>query len=233
MKRIFGTIVAFAAVLAFGTVSSAALITYDLNAFTTFNTASTLAPNPPGYFISPLSPGSVVGLNTDTNGDSIEGDVSITGGTLFLDAITNLGAYGTFISHVKTYVGGATGTLSGSQILWDANTASFYTDPSSTFGCTGAICGLLGITEGVVYPIAVYQAFTASQGVVPVNPTSLGTWNLSAGDFTAGGIAVVGAVAGQPAQWYLFAGHRVVPEPGVIALMLLGLSGIALRARKA
>jgi hypothetical protein len=213
-------------------------MTFDLSGASTFNTASTLAPTPPGYFISPLSAGSNISINTDTNGNGILGeasDVSVTGGTLYLNSVTNLGAYGTFLSSVTTHVSGGTGTLSGSNILWDATPGTnFDTDPSSTFGCTGAICGLLGITEGVVYPISVYQAFTASQGVTPVNPAALGTWALTGTGFAATGIAIVGVVGTPPgpAQWYLFAGSTV-PEPGTFALVLLGLGGLALRSRKA
>jgi hypothetical protein len=232
MKRIVGTIVALGAVLAFSTAAHAASITYSLGGTSTFNTASSLAPAPPGYFITPLGAGSNITINTDTNGDSVVGDVSITGGTLYVSGTTNLGAYGTFISSVTTFVSGGTGTLTGSNILWDANT-SFTTDPSSTFGCTGAICGLLGITQGVVYPIAVYQAFVASQGVTPVNPAALGTWALTGSGFNATGIAIVGAAAAGPAQWYLFAGNGSVPEPGTLVLVALGLAGLSLRSRKA
>jgi hypothetical protein len=232
MKRIFGTIVALAAVLSFGTVSSAAILGYDLTGVSTLNTPSTLAPNPPGYFTTPFGAGSYLGINTDTNGDTVEGDVSLIGGVYYTSGVTNLGAYGTFISSTKTFINGGTGTLTGSQIVWGAGT-SLYTDPSGTFGCTGPICGLLGITEGVVYPIAVYQAFVASQGVVQIPSFSLGTWNLSPGGFAGTGPVVTAIVPpSTPASFLLLGGVRV-PEPSTIALLLLGLGGIAVRARKA
>src|SRR5258706_4267994 len=99
MNRILGTVVALAAVLAFGTVSHAAPLTFDLTG-SVLQTGSSLAP-PPGYFTTPFSPGSSLTINPDTNGDGIigqAGDVSLVGGTLVINGITNLGPYGTFIS---------------------------------------------------------------------------------------------------------------------------------------
>lgn len=224
MKRIVGTIVAFAAVLAFGTASSAAVI--NLSGTSWLGTASTLAPNPPGYFQTFLSAGSYAVVN-----DSNPANVQLVGGTLRTSGVTDLGAYGTFISDVTTYMYGATGALSGSDIVW-ATGATFAVDPASTFGCTGAICGLLGLTQGVVYPIAVYQAFTASQGVVPVNPVALGTWSIAGSIMSASGVAITGIVPpSTPAQFYFFAG--TVPEPGVLILFALGLGAVSLRRRNA
>jgi hypothetical protein len=235
MNRILGTVVAFAAVLAFGTVSHAASTTYNLTGTSVLQTGSTLAP-PPGYFTTPFTAGSYASINTDTNGDSVEGDVSLTAGSLNIIGTTDLGPYGTFLSNTNVALTGGTGTLSGSTILWNSDTAGVTT---GTFGCTGAICGLLGITEGTVYPISVYQAFVASQGVVQVNPFSLGSWNYVPGgpgvgsitSLTQSVIATAGA-GGPTATWYLFQGGAV-PEPGTFALVLLGLGGLALRSRKA
>src|SRR5258706_3111436 len=81
MNRILGTVVALAAVLAFGTVSHAAPITFNL-AGSTLQTGSSLAP-PPGYFTTPFSPGSSLTINPDTNGDGLTGqaaDGSLLGG---------------------------------------------------------------------------------------------------------------------------------------------------------
>ena len=57
MKRIIGTVVALAAVLAFGTVSSAAVIVFDVSGTGSVNTVSQFAPAPPGYFITPFCAG--------------------------------------------------------------------------------------------------------------------------------------------------------------------------------
>ncbi|MFI5316704.1 MAG: PEP-CTERM sorting domain-containing protein, partial [Myxococcota bacterium] len=155
---------------------------------------------------------------------------------------TDLGAYGTFISNTVTTLSGGTGTLSGENILWTgANTHAVTT---GFFGCTGAICGLLGITEGggpfgpgpTGYPISVYQAFVASQGVVQVDPFSLGTWLISGGHIDASNMAIYARASANNgrAAWYVF-GNTILgaPEPGTFALVLLGIGGLALRSRKA
>jgi hypothetical protein len=253
MKRILGTIVALAAVLAFGTVSHAAILTFDVSASGgpaatacgtaaggCLQTGSTLAP-PPGYFTTGFATGSFVQVQTDTNGDGIlgqPGDVSFLTGSLHIAGTTDLGPYGTFISDVTVAMSNGQGTLSGEDILW-YNSAATNIASTGTFGCTGAICGLIGITEGVVYPIAVYNAFVAAQGVVAQNPIKLGLWDISGSSILGSSMAVTGIVGttGGPAAWYLFGpnnlGPAPAPEPGTFALLLLGLGGLALRSRKA
>lgn len=222
MKRIIGTVVALAAVLAFGTAANAAII--NLTGPTWFGTASSLAPIPPGYFQTFVGPNSYAVV--DITGSSVE----LAGGTLRTTGSTDLGAYGTFISDVTTRFWGATGTLTGEDITWTTG-ATFHTDPLSTFGCTGAICSLLGIDEGTTYPIAVYQAFTAALGVVAVPSVQLGVWDFTGPNFLSPNLAVTATSAGQTASWYVFGG--TVPEPGAFVLIALGLGALSLRGRKA
>lgn len=259
MKRILGTVVALAAVLAFGTVSRAAILTFDVSAVGgggdtsascgqtsggCLQTGSTLAP-PPGWFTTGFASPSSITVNNDTNGDGIvgqPGDVSFLSGSLHIAGTTNLGIYGTFISDVTVAMSGGqgtqggTGTLGADDILWYSSVGTSVSH-TGTFGCTGAICGLLGITQGVVYPIAVYDAFVASQGVTALSTLNLGLWHILGGNIVASSMAVTGVTATGPASWYLFGnanlGPAPVPEPGTFALLLLGIGGLALRSRKA
>jgi len=259
MKRILGTVAAFAAVLAFGTVSRAAILTFDVSGVGgggdtstgcgqtsggCLQTGSTLAP-PPGWFTTGFATGSTVTINNDTNGNGIigeHGDVSFLTGSLHIAGTTNLGVYGTFISDVTVALSGGqgtqndTGALGPDDIRWFSSVGT-STASAGTFGCTGAICGLLGITEGTVYDIAVYNAFVATQGVTAVNPINLGWWHILGGNIVASSMAVTGVTATSPASWYLFGnanmGPAPVPEPGTLALLLLGIGGLALRSRKA
>ncbi len=231
MKRIIGTVVAFAAVLGFSTVSSAAYIAYNLAGATTYTSVSSS-----GVFSNGLGAGSYVTIQDDTNGDLTPGDVSIAAGTLFLNATFNLGALGTITPNTSSTIYGATGVLTGSTIAWDPGTTLLAT--TGTFQCTGAICGALSITEGVSYDISIFNAFSASLGNVTVNPSNLGTWNLAA-DLSAilsSSQHIVATNAAIPAPsasaFYLYAGARV-PEPATFGLVLLGLGALALRSRKA
>lgn len=234
MKRILATVVALSAVLAFGTVSRATIINYNVQGFSTtvdgnsVDTISSFAANPPGYFIGPLGAGSTIQVDVEGS------NVTLNSGTFNIIGATPVGFLGEIDTNVvATYTGG-TGTLTGNSILWNTPTTLAAT---GTFSCQGSICDLFQLTAGTQYPIALLSQLTGTQ---PLTSIALGTWNLS-GDLgtivasTPEVIALGGASPppgpGLPAQWYQL-GSRL-PEPGTFALVLLGLGGLALRSRKA
>ena len=233
MKRIIGTAVALAAVLAFGTVSSAAVIVFDVSGTGSVETVSQFAPNPPGFFITPFSAGSSVTV------DITGGVATLTGSTLNIIGSTPLGALGSINTNVVASVSGATGALVGSDILWSTPGAISAT---GTFDCTGAICGIFGLTQGTLYPIAGLAALT---GATPLTSSPLGTWDLNASlDTILGSTRQVITLGGPnpppgpglPSQWYLFGSADLgfpVPEPGMLVLVALGLGALSLRTRKA
>jgi hypothetical protein len=255
MKRILGTVVALAGVLGFSTISSAAIINFDISGTGSVDTVSQFAPSPPGFFTTPFNPGSTVQINTDRNGDSVTGDVALVSGTLNINATTPLGALGTIVTNVVVSLAGGTGTLTGQTIMWDLTGPTYIVGANGVFHCTGAICGILQfpagfnppfppgpLTPGFDYPIAGLSLLTGAQNV---NPIILGEWDLDAGlaNILASSRATnsLGGPTpppgpGLPGQWYLFGtgdlGHTI-PEPGAFALVLLGISGLALRSRKA
>jgi hypothetical protein len=223
MKRILATVAALAGVLAFGSTSYAALITYDLTGTGTVTTVGT------SVVTVPFSAGSYVTINDDANGDSITGDTALFGGVYQIDSTTVLsGGLGTIVTDVTvTAYAGGLGTLSGNQILW--STGVFH-DATGFFTCTGPICGSLGLPTGVPIPIA-YLGL--SLGQIPQQPALYGTWTLAAdlSSIVSSTNAVTAKNAGgADVQWYNFAGVRV-PEPSAIALMVLGLGALALRRR--
>jgi len=236
MKRILGMVSALTAVLAFGSVSHAGLVTLDFSPSGgggSVNSESSFCPGSPGcvstgatFYVTPFDVGS--NAVVDIEGSS----VSLVSGTLNINATTITGGIGGIITNVVVQLGPTTGTLSGQTILWSAPSTLTTT---GTWQCLAGICTLTGLTAGVNYPIASLSAVT---GTVAVNPVDLGKWYLNAGlnqvltstraiDATGGPSPPPGP--GLPAQWYTFG----VPEPSTIALVLLGLGGLALRSRKA
>ena len=83
--------------------------------------------------------------------DITGGVATLTGSTLNIIGATPLGALGSITTDVVASVSGATGALVGRHILWFTPGAISAT---GTFGCTGPICGIFGLTEGAAYPIA-------------------------------------------------------------------------------
>jgi hypothetical protein len=281
MKRILATVAALG-VLGYTSLAGAALVTFSLGTDTTVNSVSGSAANPflpagaTGFdpYYGPIFIGhstavvtdpnnangaylgqtSSITINTDLNGDGIEGqpnDVGMVGGTLFFDLFTTIGALGDLETHTHTTISGGVGTLVGDQILWDVSgapgTGTFYAT-DGTWRCVGeGLCVAIGLPPGTTVgpnlPIASLQGVT---GTVTVAPTLLGMWQLNAAHDTIlgsqdntiqnGGSSVSPPLyPGLPAQWYVFGSQDLghIPEPGAFALILLGIGGIALRSRKA
>jgi hypothetical protein len=232
MKRILGTVVAIAGVLAFSTLASAAPYSFNVSGSGAAVTVSTVATVPCGggtpgnCFTTPFSAGS--SINLDITG----GVATITSGTLEIDSVTNIfGGAIVVTTDVTATISGGLGTLSGDDILW-TSPASYTT--VGTFSCTGS-CGAAGLPTGGPFPISALFAANTS-----VNPVGLGTWDLDASLSNILGstraVTSFTTATGIRASWLLFGpsdlGH-IVPEPGSAALVLLGLGALALRARKA
>jgi hypothetical protein len=246
MKRIMTTAIALAAGLGISTAAHAVPYTYDVSgANGSVVTLSSFATDPctnfPGpaslCFTNPLSAGS--SLDVDITG----GVATLTGGTININTNTVLFGLVTITTDVDATISGATGTVTGSDILWTTN-ADYTVAPTSTLTCSdlGAgmpvTCGTLGLTAGTVYPISILNVLGNTSGVTSV---VLGEWNLS-GDLNTivssdRVVTTISNVApNYPAGWLYFGadnGVFPVPEPGSLALVLLGIGGLALRARKA
>lgn len=242
MKRIMTTVVALAAVLGISTAANAVSYNYDISgAAGSVVTVSSFASTPcTGYpvsafcFTNPLSAGS--SLDLDITG----GVATIINGTANIDTVTPLfGGIITITTDVVGTISGGTGTLVGDDILWTAPAAY---SALGTLVCTdlglSTNCGTLGLVAGTIYPISVLNTLGNTS---TVSALDLGIWDLSADLSTINGTtravtSTSNVAPNLPAGWlYLGAdnGFYAAPEPGSLALVLLGLGGLALRARKA
>lgn len=254
MKRILGTVVAIAGVLAFSSSALAALVVFDVSGDVGYWSRSTDAnasiPGSPenggpcptgmstpvagGCFRYSFQPGS--SLTVDITGSA----VTLMGGTLVMDTATPL-VFGTILltSHsVTNLFGGATGTLVGDDILW-STAASWNQDPypTSWINCTGPNCSLISHPG---FPIPIQPYLSAITNSTLASQLELGVWRLNGAhtDIAASSVAVASwsNVVEDPNRrqsGWTFGSSVIVPEPGSAALVLLGLGALALRSRKA
>jgi len=204
MKRILGMVVAIAAVLAYSTVASAALVTFDLTGSGTTwsrsSDANAAIPGPPtnggvctpGMF-SPPAPGGAgndcfrytFAAGSSVTVDIVGTDVTMVGGTININTTAtptplvfgtiNLGTDITTTIHGQTATTpAAIGTLVGDSILW-STMANVTT--VGTIRCDGPNCGLISMTDGATVSFEpIFSAISNTSGVTGI---TLGQWDLN------------------------------------------------------
>jgi len=202
MKRILGMVVAIAAVLAYSSAATAALVVFDVSGTGTSWSRSTDAnaaiPGPPTYggVCTPgmASPPAPTGAGNDCfrysfqPGSSVTVDitgsaVTMIGGTILIDttATPTPLVFGTInLSTVLSVgiAGGATGTLVGDSILWSTMANIAASGPDDTIRCDGPNCGLISMTDGATVSFEpIFSAISNTSGVTALN---LGEWQLNA-----------------------------------------------------
>jgi len=206
MKRILGMVVAIAAVLAYSTVASAALVTFDLTGsgitWSRSSDVNAAIPGPPNYggvctpgMESPPAPG---GAGNDcfryafAAGSSVTVDITGTavtmiGGTIEIDTTgtptpLNFGAINLSVDTTTTlygataYMPAATGTLVGDSILWSSMVSA---SSAGTIRCDGPNCGLISMPDGVTIPFE--PIFSGISNSSAVTGFTLGEWALDVG----------------------------------------------------
>jgi len=201
MKRILGMVVATAAVLAYSSAASAALVTFDVSGVTgtwsRSGDANAAVPGPPNFG----GPCGATGLGSTTSGSSLNcfryafeagssvtvditgSAVTMVGGTLNVHAITPI-VFGTIVLETlgSTTIYGATaftpaaiGTLTGDSILWSTNA---NVSSTGTITCTGPNCGLISLPPG--FPVPLQPTLAGLTNTTPVTALLLGQWDLNA-----------------------------------------------------
>jgi len=131
------------------------------------------------------------------------------------------------------------GVLSGTDLLWTGSTDS-RVDETGTISATGLLCTLLApacTRDGVPFTLA---SLTQASGASPApQPQPFGAWSfttdfsqlLSTAQIVLATFNVGNPLGGPPGspQEYLLLQGLAVPEPRVLALLLILVSGLAAR----
>jgi len=205
MKRILGMVVAIAAVLAYSTAASAAIVVFDVSGSGTTWSRSTDAnaaiPGPPTNggvctpgMESPPAPGGagndcfryalaagssvtvdITGSAVTMIGGSLLIDTSLTPTPLVFGTINLSTVLNTTIYGATAFTPAATGTLVGDSILWSTPA---NVSSVGTIRCDGPNCGLISMPDGVAVPFEpTFSAISNTSGVTALN---LGEWQLNA-----------------------------------------------------